>query len=208
MGNPLVNELYIGLIEKNPWNLVKPVDDISAGFDVYVRFPTLAEIISLLFLNAVNSVLNVSLSTIAPTNFPREDLFAVYMTGLPGLNQPVLGNAPGDVIRLNVSVPPKPARQQNSIGYIDGDDAGWPNGRRFGDDIIDSTLRIIMGKICNLGTFPQFCLPADAAVGGVPLTDGAPTSGLRFDSRFPYLKTPLAGSGGLTPRQRRQRGFP
>jgi len=204
MGNPLVNELMIGLNDKNPWNLVKPIDDIPAGFATYVLYPSFAEILNLLFLNAVNTVLNISLATIAPTNFPRLDLFAVYMEGLPGINQPILGNTHGDVLRLNVTIPAPPARFQNRLGVIGGDNAGWPNGRRFGDDIIDATLQTVMGAYClfNFG----YCTPIQAPIGGVPLTDGAPVTALKFDSVFPYLKTPLAGSGGAAPRQRARLG--
>jgi len=198
MANALVNELLIGLNDKNPWNLIKPHDDIPAGFGTYIMNPSFPEILNLLFLNAVNTVLNVSLATIAPTNFPRNDLFAVFMTGVTTLNQPVLGNVPGDVMRINLSIPATPARFQNSLGVIGGDFAGYPNGRRFGDDVIDITLQVSMGALClfNLG----YCTAADAPIAGVPLTDGAPTSALRFTSVFPYLKTPLPGSGGLARR--------
>jgi hypothetical protein len=201
MANALVNELFIGLLDKNPWNLVKPVNDIPAGFDRYVRFPTFPAIIDILFRDAVNSVLGLNLASIAPTNFPRDDIFVVFMTGIPGINKPVLGVTPGDVMRLNTSIAARPARLQNSIGLINGDLGGYPNGRRPGDDVIDITLRVAVGKVCYLGL--GVCQPSDAPIGNVDLTDGAPTSALRFDSRFPYFKTPLAGSGGRTPRQRR-----
>jgi hypothetical protein len=75
---------------------------------------------------------------------------------------------------------------------IGGDSAGFPNGRRPGDDVVDIVLRVAMGRLCllNIG-----CTPADAASGGIDFTDGAFLDESFFDTTFPYLKTPLAGSG-------------
>jgi len=195
LGNPLVNELLIGLIDKNYWNVQQPVNDIPNGFGTYIQYPSMPEIVNILFLNAVNSVLGASLPTLAPTNFPRNDMFAVYMTGIKGLNMPnVKTVVPADLIRYNATIAARPARYQNPLGFIGGDPSGFPNGRRIGDDVIDITLQIMMGKLCtmNLG----FCTPADANIGTVPLTDGSPSSAIRFESTFPYLQTPLPGAGG------------
>ena len=86
-----------------------------------------------------------------------------------------------------------------------GDFAGFPNGRRPGDDVVDIELRVAMGALCHLmlpigpngapAKPPGItCTPADAAVGNAPITDGAPVSAADFDDGFPYLATPVPGS--------------
>jgi hypothetical protein len=74
---------------------------------------------------------------------------------------------------------------------IGGDNAGFPNGRRPGDDVVDIELRVAMGRLCtlNLG-----CKPADAPSGAVDFTDGALVNDSQFDAGFPYLLDPLPGS--------------
>jgi hypothetical protein len=172
---PLVNEVVIGLPDKNRFNASRP--DGDARFATYVTNPTLPEVIELLF------------GVEAPNNFPRADLVAAFVTGIPGINQ--LGF--GEMQRLNTSVPPTPKAQQSDLGLFGGDNAGFPNGRRPGDDVVDIELRAAMGAICH--AFPGvFCSPADAPAGNLPFTDGALVDASFFDNAFPYLRTPLPGS--------------
>jgi hypothetical protein len=89
------------------------------------------------------------------------------------------------MMRLNTSTAPKTARQQNNLGVIGGDTAGFPNGRRPGDDVVDIALRVVMGVL-----LPE----KDAPSGKLPFTDGAKVDATMFDSTFPYLKNPLPGS--------------
>ncbi len=177
LGMPLVNEVVIGLKDKNKFNASKPKDD--AQFADYVTNPTLPALIETLFPIAK-----------APTNFPRNDLVTAFLTGVPGLNQPV-HVVPSEMLRLNTATPPVMKGAQNNLGVIGGDAAGFPNGRRPGDDIVDVALRVVMGKLCtlNLG-----CAPADAPVGGAPLTDGALVNDAMFSDAFPYLIDPIPGS--------------
>ena len=175
LGNPLVNEVVIGLPDKNRFNASRP--DGDARFATYVTHPTLPEILELLFPVA------------APDNFPREDLVAVFVTGIPGVNQ--LGF--GEMLRLNTAVPPTPAAEQESLGLLAGDPAGFPNGRRPGDDVVDIALRAAMGAVCH--AFPGvFCSPADAPSGDLPFTDGAFVDAGFFATSFPYLNPPIPGS--------------
>eukprot|EP00339_Tiarina_fusa_P010088 CAMPEP_0117042002 /NCGR_PEP_ID=MMETSP0472-20121206/29282_1 /TAXON_ID=693140 ORGANISM="Tiarina fusus, Strain LIS" /NCGR_SAMPLE_ID=MMETSP0472 /ASSEMBLY_ACC=CAM_ASM_000603 /LENGTH=463 /DNA_ID=CAMNT_0004753135 /DNA_START=175 /DNA_END=1566 /DNA_ORIENTATION=- len=192
LGNPLVNELLIGLRDKGTFNSLEPREDI--GFvDEYINYPSFPEILNILFKDAVNSVLGVNLATIAPTNFPRADLNAIFMTGIDGINKPKKVT-PAEMMRLNTTIPVTPRASQSPFGVIGGDAAGYPNGRRPGDDTVDITLRAAMGRLCTLGLF---CQPGDAAVGGVEFTDGAPLSALDIDPSFPYLRTPTPGSTGI-----------
>jgi hypothetical protein len=124
-----------------------------------------------------------------PTNIPRNDLVTLYLKGLPGVNQ---DNSGGEVLRLNTATPPKPAAQQSNLGVLGGDQAGWPNGRRPGDDVVDLTVRVLEGALC----YQPFglCTPADAPFGAAPFTDQSWVDATQFNDHFPYLVTPLPGS--------------
>lgn len=181
LGMPLVNELVIGLRDKDRFNASRPRDD--AQFAHYVTNPTLPTLIETLFPAAP-----------APTNFPRNDLVAAFLTGIAGINQPQHA-VPAEMLRLNTQTPPTAQHAQNSLGVLGGDSAGFPNGRRPGDDVVDSELRVAMGVLCTLNDPATFgCAPADAAAGAAPITDGAGSSAMDFDNAFPYLTTPVAGS--------------
>jgi hypothetical protein len=203
LSNPLVNELVIGLKDKNLFNTSEPKDDTQ--FINYVTNPTLPALLNILFLDAVNSVTGATFSNLAPTNFPRNDLVSAFLTGFTEVNK---NGSVGEMLRLNTAIKATEFSKQNSLGLVTGDLAGYPNGRRVGDDVVDIALRVVMGTLChpvnidldangvvgdkgdNLG----LCKPEDAVTGQVPFTDGAPISDASFDSTFPYLKTPLAGS--------------
>ena len=199
LGQVLVNELFIGFDDKDKFNASEPKDD--GQFADYVTHPVFPAIINLLFKDAVNSTLGTSIEDLAPTNIPRIDLVTGFLTGFPGVNQ--LANVtPSEMVRLNTGISATPRSQQNYLGLAAGDLAGFPNGRRPGDDTVDIALRVAMGALChdlplgangapvNLG----LCDPADAPIGQVPLTDGAPVSALDFNNSFPYLLRPYAGS--------------
>jgi hypothetical protein len=104
-------------------------------------------------------------------------------------------SAPGEMLRLNTSIAATAAGMQSNLGVLGGDTAGFPNGRRPGDDVVDIELRAAMGVLCTLNAPATFgCVPADAPTGNLPFTDGATVSAGNFDAAFPYLRTPLAGS--------------
>jgi Domain of unknown function (DUF4331) len=199
LGMPLVNELVIGIPDKDHFNSSAPKDD--SQFANYVTNPSLPALLSALFLAPVNATLGTTLTNLAPTNFPRNDLVAAFLTGFKGLNQQSAVTA-SEMLRLNTAVAPTPAAGQKTLGVAAGDLAGFPNGRRPGDDVVDVALRVVMGVLCyplpigangaptNLG----ICAPTDAPVGNAAFTDGAPISALDFDQSFPYLKSPLPGS--------------
>jgi hypothetical protein len=171
LGNPLVNEAVIGLKDKDAFNASEPADD--AQFLKYVTHPTLPKILEILFGAA---------GVRAPTQFPRTDLVAVFLTGIDGLNK--TGGA-GELLRLNTAIVAKPAEAQNNLGVIGGDLAGFPNGRRPGDDVVDVALRVLMGKLLSADVAPS---------GQLPFTDGATVDASKFDAHFPYLGTPIPGS--------------
>jgi hypothetical protein len=181
LGMPLVNEVVIGLKDKNTFNNSQPKDD--AQFANYVTNPTLPALLEILF---------GSDGVKAPTNFPRTDLVAAFLTGIQGLNQPT-NVTPSEMLRLNTAIAAVPAAMQSRLGVLGGDNAGFPNGRRPGDDVIDIELRVAMGVLCTLKI--GGCAPADAPAGSLHYTDGAyiQASGY-FAEQFPYLQPPLPGS--------------
>ena len=199
LSSPLVNELVIGFDRKDRFNASEPKDD--GQFLTFVTNPGLPLILDVLFRDAVNATLGTDFSNIAPSNFPRNDLVAAFLTGFSGLNQPA-GGVPGEMLRLNTAIPATPRDQQHTLGVAAGDVAGFPNGRRPGDDTVDIALRVVMGALCHdvpLGTDGApvnlgLCAPEDAPVGAAPFTDGAPLSARDLNNQFPYLLTPYPGS--------------
>lgn len=210
LSNPLVNELVIGLRDKDLFSSAEPTQD--GALATYVTNPTLPALINILFRGAVNTTLGTNIADLAPSNFPRNDLVTAFLTGFPGVNQ-LARVTPSEMIRLNTTIPATPLAQQNVFGVVAEDLAGFPNGRRPTDDTVDIALRVVMGALChplplgaelgargavenqpsdlvNLG----ICTPAQAPVGNVALTDGAPLKPTDLVNAFPYLNPPLAGS--------------
>ena len=185
LSTPLVNEVVIGLRDKDRFNASEPRDD--AQFADYVTNPTLPALLEVLFGAA---------GVVAPTRFPRTDLVAAFLTGVDGVNK---NGSTAEMLRLNTALPPTPKGQQNSLGaalcFVGGvltldnpgcDPAGFPNGRRPGDDVVDIELRVAMG----------YLLPAaDAPSGQLGFTDAVLQADSQFDATFPYLQTPNPGAG-------------
>ena len=182
LANPLVNEVVIGLPDKDKFNASEPSDDTQ--FLTYVTHPTLPAIIQALF-------------GLPQPPVPRNDLVQVFLTGVPGLNQPA-GVVPSEMMRLNTNTPAVGSGAQNRLGVIGGDLAGYPNGRRPGDDVVDISLRVVEGVLI-----------APTAANSA-LTDGAFTNATiaydpqgnvtgdaafrLFRDNFPYLRVPLSPS--------------
>jgi Domain of unknown function (DUF4331) len=193
---PLVNEVVIGIPDKDRFNASQPKDD--AQFATYVTNPTLPALLDALFRGPVNSTLGTGFTNIAPSNLPRTDLVTAFLTGFQGVNQQSKVT-PSEMMRLNTGIAATPAAQQSTFGVAGGDLAGFPNGRRPGDDVTDIALRVVMGRLCypipvnGTQTDLGLCKPSDAPVGNAPFTDGAPVTSADFDTTFPYLRTPLSG---------------
>ena len=202
LGMPLVNEVVIGLKDKDKFNSSEPVND-SKSFADYVTHPTLPAVLEALFGPTVK----------APTKFPRADLVAAFLTGVPGVNAfPAnAANLPSEMIRLNIgAIGPTAPAAQNRLGaalcFVDDpaaaavlrkvdtanagcDPAGFPNGRRPGDDVVDVALRVSMGYLLTKD--------ADAASRNVGLGDFVPQeqpNGNGSPGVFPYLETPYPGA--------------
>ncbi len=197
LGMPLVNELVIGLRDKDLFNAAEPMGDAALG--TYVTNPTFPAILDVLFRAPVNTTLGTNIANLAPNNFPRNDLVAAFLTGIRTLNQQATVT-PSEMVRLNTAVPVTPRAAQSRFGVAGDDLAGFPNGRRPGDDVADIVLRVAMGRLCHpvpingVQTDLGLCTPANAPVGTVAFTDGAPVSARDLQNAFPYLNTPIPGS--------------
>jgi Domain of unknown function (DUF4331) len=193
LGMPLVNELVIGLPDKDKFNASHPAND--GQFLHYVTNPYLPVLLNTLFGSAA----------VIPAS-PRNDLVAVFLTGVKGLNQP-LKITPSEMLRLNTSIQPTPPAMQNDLGVLGGDLAGFPNGRRPYDDVVDITLRAAEGALC--GAVGNCGAQTSDPNNGLPYTDGARAAGPdvahehvtgeikagdTYLAVFPYLNTALPGS--------------
>ena len=202
LGMPLVNEVVIGLPDKDRFNASKPKDD--GQFANYVTNPTLP------------ALLEIALGApgIAPTNFPRTDLVTTFLTGIKGVNQPASVTA-SEMLRLNTAIAPTPYASQNRLGLLGGllgpapqDLAGYPNGRRPNDDVVDISLIAVMGGLCvangdaDTYQFGATCKPSAAPLGTAVfgLHDGVDQAGPKVKAAgpllpaFPYIGTPLPGA--------------
>ncbi|GAA2439407.1 DUF4331 domain-containing protein [Actinomadura vinacea] len=161
LGMPLANEVVFPVKEKDKFNASVPWND--GQFARYVTDPELPKLIQQIY------------KIPAPAT-PRNDLVQVFLTGVPKLNQPP-GVRPAELMRLNTSVPP--TQSPKRLGVLDGDNAGYPNGRRLTDDTVDISLQVVEGEL--LGKKNDL---GDAVNGNdVPLEKG-----------FPYVALPASGS--------------
>ena len=165
LGMPLVNEVVLSLDVKDRWNRSKPADD--GQFLNFVTDPELSGLLKLIY--------NVD----APPP-PRDDLVQVFLTGVPGLNQPPNVTA-SEQIRLNVAIPP--SDNPNRLGVIAGDNAGFPNGRRLEDDVTETALRVVAGVLVE-----GFNISPNNLLG-----DGVDRNDKPFLASFPYVAPPHQG---------------
>jgi hypothetical protein len=195
LGNPLVNEALIPLSQKDYWNHEEPHSDIQ--FAQYVSNPELARLLPGLYPGAFPNLAAYNAGTIN-----RADLTAILTTGIPSGIVPGFQNFTGtvqaDMLRLNMAIPPattSPTTPSN-LGLIGGDPAGYPNGRRVFDDIVNIELKAIAGATLGL-VDPSFT--PDAAVGLVDqgLTSSATDTTAKgtedYLPSFPYLGVPHSG---------------
>jgi len=165
LGQPLVNEVVAPVGAKDLFSSSKP--DKDGQFLKAVTEPEVPKLIEAIY------------KIKAPAT-PRNDLVEVFLTGVKGLNQPAKVT-PSEQLRLNMSIPATAAA--NRLGVISGDKAGFPNGRRLADDVIDIALRVMEGEL--LGTKTK-------------LGDGVDANDVAFENTFPYVALPHSGSLGAS----------
>lgn len=173
LGSPLVNEAVIPVGKKDLFNSSKPSDD--AQFLPYVQDPLVPHVVKAVY------GLPVPDSDPHKAGIQRADLISAFLTGFKGLNQPANVN-PSEMIRLNMLIPPCSKGSCNKwsrLGVIGGDFAGYPNGRRLEDDVVDISLQVLEGEL--LGN------PND-------LGDAVNANDKPFLKHFPYVAEPWSGS--------------
>ena len=182
LGNPLINEVVIPVKDKDKFNRSQPAND-GANFLSYVQSPEVPKLIEAIY------------KVPAPAT-PREDLAEVFLTGicnLPGcfmavdaldvnLNSQLMNRdraatfVPGEMLRLNMSVPATPASGISRLGVLGNDLNGFPNGRRLADDVVDIELKVLEGALTGAKT--------DV------FTDGVNANDVPFTTTFPYVAQP------------------
>ena len=173
LGNPLVNEVIIPLGKKDRWNATDPADD--AQFLQHYTAPELA-----LRADALYAALTGSFLT------DRQDLVAVLLTGVPGLN--FTGSKQADLLRLNTAI--APAANPERLGVLAGDFAGYPNGRRLADDVTDIELRAV---VCGYGSILQAALGLCNFSPNNVIDDDVDANENAFLPNFPYVAAPNQG---------------
>jgi Domain of unknown function (DUF4331) len=159
LGEPLVNEVIIPTGLKDLWNRTSPAQD--AQFEKYYKTPILAAVLNKLYKLGVPT-----------TN--RDDLVAVLGTGIPKVT--FTGNTFADELRINLAVPV--STHPNRMGVLGGDNAGFPNGRRLNDDVIDIEEQAVAGFLKGKK---------------VPLGDGVNVNDVPNLTHFPYVAAPHQG---------------
>lgn len=187
LGSPLVNEVVIGLPDKDLFNSTEPKDD-AARFAPYVLTPTLPALLEILFGGA----------GVREPRVQRDDLLAVFLTGVDGITKVSGSNTvPSEMLRLNTSIAATPIATQDDLGVLGGDSAGFPNGRRPVDDVVDIALRAAMGVLLpvqNGGSMPTARDNEVEVSRKLKYTDGARPNPDDYLPVFPYLNHPLPGS--------------
>jgi hypothetical protein len=178
LANPLVNEVIIGLQDKDRWNATEPEDE--SKFLGYYLKPRLALALQLVFgaNTGCTPFGDASCSPNPPAatdttlgNFNRTDLRNVLLKYQPG------DTKLSELLRLNLAVPPTPLASQSRLTVLGGDNAGWPNGRRPIDDVTDVAVQVVGG--------PNYI--------GLGAGDGVDANDKALPNAFPFLASPWDG---------------
>lgn len=203
LGNPLVNEVVIPLALKDAFNSISPeIDATIPEVVAKVEDPILPHLIEAIY------------GLPAPAS-PRNDLVEIFLQGVSAANAGLSGDPavvlnvdlnsqdlnadaasargsaafqPSEMLRLNMAVPP--AAEPNSYGVIAGDVAGFPNGRRLGDDVVDIAIQVVEGAAIT-----------GALIEGLEPLDSVDANDVEFGDTFPYVALPHVGAvnGGGAP---------
>ena len=168
LGMPLVNEVVVPAGLKDAFNSLSPDKDATVQAVVdKVNDPEVPKLIEAIY-------------KIPAPAAPRDDIFSIFLTGIEGLNKPPMVT-PAEMIRLNTKI--APAANPNRLGVLAKDTAGFPNGRRLADDVVDIELQALEGAV-RTGEL------VEALAAG----DGVNQNDKEFGSTFPYLALPTSGS--------------
>ena len=162
LGNPLINEVIIPLGRKDQFNRTTPDRD-AALYGRYALNPEPARLLNALFNLGVKET-------------DRTDIVNALLVGLPNATKIAPNAVPADTLKVNLGIPP--TADENRFGVIGGDNGGFPQGRRLGDDVVDAELRVIGGALIGKP---------------LPLGDGVDRNDKPFRASFPYVASPHDG---------------
>jgi hypothetical protein len=169
LGNPLINELIIGTGSKDKWSMSQPINDSQfASLDLD---PLIARVF--------NSIYGFKIPT--P---PRTDLLPLVTYAPPIAPKGTAAGPIADMLRLNTGVPPTPLASRSRLGLIAGDGAGYPNGRRLTDDVVDIVARVVVGGVLVSG----FDVSPNNLLG-----DGVNAPDVPPQETFPYVHYAYSG---------------
>jgi hypothetical protein len=183
-GNPLFNEGLVAIRDKDRYSRTSPEVDATL-FRKYALNPELAALLNALVFGG---------SEVAPaTN--RTDIAGIFV---PDLIKVDLSTGPA---RLAGGGPDHATNPDDSgfsrLGIFGGDvltskvqsgfgggtiPGGWPNGRRFGDDVLDIAVTALLSDL-------RVSPPRIAA----PAGDNVSRNDIAYNKVFPYAATPLNG---------------
>jgi hypothetical protein len=197
LGNPLVNEVVVPLSLKDAFNAISP--DVDATVQ-----PVVDKVLDPVLPQLIESIYGVPAP---PAN--RNDLFEIFLTGISVANAGVDGDPavvlpvdlnsldlnadaqasrgagvplrPSEMLRLNMAVPP--AATPNAMGVLAGDVAGFPNGRRLADDVVDIAVQAVEGAA-----------QTGQLVSALATIDSVDRNDREFAGTFPYLALPHVDS--------------
>jgi hypothetical protein len=181
LANPLVNEVVIGLQDKDRWNATEPEDE--SKFLQYYLKPRLALAMQLVF--GANTGCTpfgdpscspnppAAAADLALSNFNRTDLVNVLLKYQPS------DTKLSELLRLNLNVAPTPLASQQRLTLLAGDNAGWPNGRRPIDDVTDVAVQVVGG--------PNYI--------GLGAGDSVDANDKALPASFPFIASPWDGRG-------------
>jgi len=179
LGNPLVNELVIPANLKDAFNALAPQNDATVA-------PAVAKVLDPELPKVIEAIYDIPAK-----GTPRDDLFAIFLTGLKGLNKPSGEVQPAELLRLNTAVPP--SKNPKRLGALVGDNAGFPNGRRLADDTVDIALQAVAGAV-NVDSKEAGNITGVKIVDALAKGDKVNTNDRKFGKSFPYLALPTSGS--------------
>ncbi|MDQ3503067.1 MAG: DUF4331 domain-containing protein, partial [Actinomycetota bacterium] len=168
LGMPLVNEVVVPAGLKDAFNSLPPEMDATVQAVVdKVNDPEVPKLIEKIY-------------KIPAPAAPRDDIFAIFLTGVEGLNKPPMVT-PAEMQRLNTKIPP--TANPNRLGVLAKDTGGFPNGRRLTDDVVDIEIQALEGAVRDM-----------KIVEALATGDGVNENDKPFGSTFPYLALPESGS--------------
>ena len=178
-GNPLFAEALVAIADKDMYNRSTPRLDRTI-FRTYAKNPELAKLINLIVFGG---------QTVAPeTN--RTDLVEIF---IPDLIKIDLSTGPVPLAGGGPNHPNNPDDMNfNRLSIFGGDTVfsplqntmvpgGWPNGRRFGDDVVDIAVSAVLSDLR--------VDPPTIVVAG----DNVNSNDIAYNKVFPYAATPLNG---------------